>query len=80
MVNTWSTMADAVANQIRVFWKNRKKCTFSKFFQNPQISFIIKSTSADQVLTKIFQIDPKLTFNVFHILNHGRISKIEKNI
>ena len=32
------------------------------------------------VLTKIFQIDPKLTFNVFHILNHDHISKIEKNI
>ena len=29
-------------------------------------------------MTKIFQIDPKLTFNVLHILNHGRISKIEK--
>ena len=34
--------------------------------------------SVDQALTKSFQIDPKLTFNVFHILNHGRISKIEK--
>ena len=34
----------------------------------------------DQVLTKLFQIDPKLTFDVFHILNDGRISKIEKNI
>ena len=30
------------------------------------------------MLTKIFQIDPKLTFDNFHILNHGRISKIEK--
>ena len=26
------------------------------------------------------QIDQKLTFNVLHILNHGRISKIDKNI
>ena len=51
---------------------------FLHFFQNPQISFLIKSIGVDQVLTKIFQIDPKLTFNVFHILNHGRISKIEK--
>ena len=50
------------------------------FFQNPQISFLIKLIGVDQVLTKIFQIDPKLTFNVFHILNHGRISKIEKKI
>ena len=30
------------------------------------------------VLTKIFQIQPKLTFDVFHILNHDHISKIEK--
>ena len=30
------------------------------------------------MLTEISQINPKLTFNVFHILNHGRISKIEK--
>ena len=29
------------------------------------------------MLTKILQIDPKLTF---HIFNHVRISKIEKNI
>ena len=34
--------------------------------------------SVDQVLTKLFQIDPKLTFDVIHILNDGRISKIEK--
>ena len=34
--------------------------------------------SVDQVLTKLFQIDPKFTFDVFHILNDGRISKIEK--
>ena len=51
---------------------------FLHFFQNPQISFLIKSIGVDQVLTKIFQIDPKLTFNVFHILNHGRISKMGK--
>ena len=36
--------------------------------------------SVDQVLTKLFQIDQKLTFDVFNILNDGRISKIEKNI
>ena len=30
------------------------------------------------VLTKILQIDQKLTFHVFHISNQGRISKIEK--
>ena len=30
------------------------------------------------MLTKILQIDQKLTFNVFHILNQYRISKIEK--
>ena len=32
------------------------------------------------MLIKIFQIDPKLTFNVFHISNHDHISKIQKNI
>ena len=32
------------------------------------------------MLTKILHIDQKLTFNVFHILNQGRISKIEKKI
>ena len=53
---------------------------FWYIFQNPEISFVIKWTGVDQVLTKILQIDPKLTFNVFHILNHVRISKIEKNI
>ena len=36
--------------------------------------------SVDQVLNKLFQIGPKLTFDTFHILNDGRISKIEKNI
>ena len=39
---------------------------------------MIKSIGVDQGLTKMFQIDPKLTFDNFHILNHGRISKIEK--
>ena len=33
-----------------------------------------------QVLTKIFHIDQKLNFDVLHILNRVRISKIEKNI
>ena len=30
------------------------------------------------LLNKLFQIDPKLTFDKLHILNHGRISEIEK--
>ena len=51
---------------------------FSVIFGYLEISFAVKSSGVDQVLTKIFQIDQKLTFNVFHILNHGRISKIEK--
>ena len=55
-----------------------RKSAFFTLFPNPQILFLIKLIGVDQVLTKIFQIDPKLTFNVFHILNHGRISKIEK--
>ena len=53
---------------------------FLVIFGYLQISFAVKSSGVDQVLTKIFQIDQKLTFNVFHILNRGRISKIEKNI
>ena len=32
------------------------------------------------MLTKILRIDSKLSFDNFHILNHGRISKIEKDI
>ena len=53
---------------------------FLVIFGYLQISFALKSSGVDQVLTKIFQIDQKLTFNVFHILNQCRISKIEKNI
>ena len=51
---------------------------FLVIFGYLQISFAVKSSGVDQVLTKIFQIDQKLTFNVFNILNQGRISKIEK--
>ena len=51
---------------------------FLAIFRYLQISFTIKSSSVDQVLTKILQIDQKLTFDTFHILNQGRISKIEK--
>eukprot|EP00493_Phyllostaurus_siculus_P025251 UN25595 len=31
------------------------------------------------MLAKLFQVDPKHTFDVFHILNRDRISDIEKN-
>ena len=51
---------------------------FLHISQNPQISCAIKMIIVDQVLTKILQIDQKLTFKVFHILNQCRISKIEK--
>ena len=51
---------------------------FLVIFRYLQISFAVKYFGVDQVLTKILQIDQKLTFNVFHILNQGRISKIEK--
>ena len=51
---------------------------FLVIFGYLQISFAVKSSGVDQVLTKILQIDQKLTFNVFHILNQCRISKIEK--
>ena len=53
---------------------------FLVIFRYLQISFAVKYFGVDQVLTKILQIDQKLTFNVFHILNQCRISKIEKNI
>ena len=53
---------------------------FLVIFRYLQISFAVKYFGVDQVLTKILQIDQKLTFNVFHILNQYRISKIEKNI
>ena len=51
---------------------------FLVIFRYLQISFEVKYFGVDQVLTKILQIDQKLTFNVFHILNQYRISKIEK--
>ena len=51
---------------------------FLAIFRYLQISFAVKSSGVDQVLTKILQIDQKVTFNIFHILNQGRISKIEK--
>ena len=68
------------------FWFKRlwkfcilEKIHFLRISQNHRISFASKSTGVDQVLTKIFKIDPKLTFNDFHILNHDYISKVEKN-
>jgi len=39
---------------------------------------VVKSFGADQVLTKILQIEQKFTFDIVHILNQGRISKIKK--
>ena len=51
---------------------------FLLIFRYLQISFAVKYFGVDQVLTTILQIDQKLTFNVCHILNQGRISKIEK--
>ena len=53
---------------------------FLVIFRYLQIEYAVKNFGVDQVLTKILQIDQKLTFNVFHILNQYRISKIEKNI
>ena len=57
-----------------------QKWHFLLIFQNPWFWFWNKEMGVDQVLTKLFQIDPKLTFDVFDILNEDRISKIEKNI
>ena len=52
---------------------------FLVIFRYLQFLFVVKYFGVDQVLTKILQIDQKLTFNVFHILNQGGISQIEKN-
>ena len=51
---------------------------FLVIFRYLQISFAVKSSCIDQVLTKTLQIDQNLTFDIFHILNQDRISKIEK--
>ena len=53
---------------------------FLVIFRYLQISFAVKYFGFDQVLTKMLRINQKLTFNVFHILNQYRTSKIEKNI
>ena len=53
---------------------------FLVIFGYLQNSFAAKYFGVDQVLTKTLKIDKKLTFDDFHILNQGRISKIEKNI
>jgi len=55
-----------------------KNVDFLVIFGYLQILFSVKSFGVDQVSTKILQIDQKFTFNVFHILNQGHISKIEK--
>ena len=52
-----------------------EKVQFLRISQTLECYFPFKSIGIDQVLTKIFQIDPKLTFNVFYILNHGYIPK-----
>jgi len=57
-----------------------RKYEFFGHFRYLQISFTVNYFGDDQVLTKILQIDQKLILNVFHILNQGRISKIEKKI
>ena len=51
---------------------------FLVIFRYLKISFVVKYFGVDQMLTKILQIDQKLTLNVFHMLNQDRISKIEK--
>ena len=47
---------------------------FLVIFRYLQISFAVKSSGVDQALTK----RSESYFNIFHILNQGRISKIEK--
>ena len=51
-----------------------------RFFRNLQFSKLKILISSFEMIIILLQIDQKLTFNVFHILNHGYISKIEKNI
>ena len=64
----WKIRPDFDLKELEVFW-----------FQKICI-FVVRYFGVDQVLTKILQTDQKLTFNISHILNQGRISKIEKNI
>ena len=59
---------------------NPHKVNFWHIFKNRQISSVIKYIGVDWVLTKILRIDSKLSVDNFHILNYGRISKIEKDI
>ena len=42
-----------------------EKIYFLRVFQNPRILFATRSTNVDQVLTKLFQIDLKLTLMFF---------------
>ena len=55
-----------------------RKYAFLVLFRYLQVSFAVKYFGVDQVLGTMLQIDQKLTFHVFHILNQGLISKIEK--
>ena len=66
---------DSKEYEICLRWK---KCILKQIplYQNHWISFAIKLLDVDLVLAKISQIDPRLTFNLFHIFNHGRISQI----
>ena len=74
-----SENTSSMENTSRVSFK--RVGNFWSFFDNYlQISFAVNYFGVDQVLTKILQIDQKFTYNIFHILNQGRISKIEKNI
>ena len=66
---------DSKEYEICLRWK---KCILKQIYQNHWISFAIKLLDVDLVLAKISQIDPRLTFNLLYIFNHGRISKIEK--
>ena len=63
---------DSKEYEICLRWK---KCILKQItlYQNHWISFAIKLLDVDLVLAKISQIDPRLTFNLFHIFNHGRI-------
>ena len=63
--------------RLEIFF-NSENMNFLVIFRYLQISFAVKSSGVDQVLTKILQIDQKLTFNIFHIWINTVSPKLKK--
>jgi len=72
----WKIRSDFDLKELEIFWF-QKMCIVLVIFIYLQILFAIKHFGVGQVLTKILQIDQKLTFYVFHVLNQRRNSKIK---